>query len=111
METVGDRTEVSSDELVKRLERHPQMKARIGRVLDVLENTSGDLQRADDAEQRAIDELRAMGQELLQGWAEGQVKRIEREVESGGQVVRQVKKTLLEQHVRRNHRCRANLSE
>ena len=92
MEVVRNRTEIGGEELVRRLERHPQMKARISRVLDVLENTSGDLQRADDAEKRAVEELRGMGQELLQGWAEGQVKKVEMELEAGGQVVRQVKK-------------------
>lgn len=75
METGNEVGRASGEALVKRLERHPGMKTRIERVLDVLENTSGDLIRADEAERRAIDELRAMGQELLQGWAEGGTER------------------------------------
>jgi len=71
METGNEVGRTGGEALVERLERHPGMKARIERVLDVLENTSGDLIRADEAERHAIDELRAMGQELLQGWAEG----------------------------------------
>ena len=89
-----------SEELVKRLERHPAMKARIERVLDVLENTSGELRRADDAEERAIDELRAMGQELLQSWAQGQMQKEAERLQTDDHVVRQVKKTPLVQHVR-----------
>ena len=92
--------EPNSEELVKRLERHPEMKSRIARVLDVLENTSGDLRRADDAERQAIDELRSMGQELLQGWAHGQAEKEAKRLEAMGGVVRQVKKTSLVQHVR-----------
>lgn len=90
----------SGEELVKRLERQPAMKERIARILDVLENTSGDLRRAADAEQRAIEELRAMGQELLQGWARGQTQKEADRMEAGGDVVRQVKKTSLVQHLR-----------
>ena len=76
------------------------MKARMVRLLDMVENTGGDLKRADDAEQRAIDELRAMGQELLQTWAR---KRVADEVTclmKEDAVVHQVKKTALAQHLR-----------
>jgi len=99
MKTGNEVGRASGEALVERLERHPEMKARIERVLDVLENTSGDLIRADEAERRAIDELRAMGQELLQGWAEGQAQKESQRLEADDRVVRQVKKTALVQHV------------
>ena len=41
-----------------------------------------DLRRADDAEQRLTEELRRLGQEAMQGWAERQVRLTEQE--SGG---------------------------
>lgn len=89
-----------AEEIALRLERHPIIKARITRLLDLVENAGGDLRRADDAERRAIDELRAMGQELLHGWgqrlADGEAQRLDRD----GAVVRQVKKTSLAQHLR-----------
>lgn len=100
METGNEVGRTGGEALVERLERHPGMKARIERVLDVLENTSGDLIRADEAERHAIDELRAMGQELLQGWAEGRAQKEARRLEADDRVVRQVKKTPLVQHVR-----------
>lgn len=100
MKTESEVTRASGEALGKRLERHPEMKARIERVLDVLENTSGDLIRADEAERRAIDELRAMGQELLQGWAKGQAQKEAQRLETDDRVVRQVKKTSLVQHLR-----------
>jgi len=59
-------------ELVKRLSRYPELKTRVEQLLDVVENTKGDIELADDAEQRVVDELRGMGGELLQGWAANQ---------------------------------------
>jgi len=89
-----------AEEVAWRLERHPIIKARISKLLDVMENAGGDLRRADDAERRAIDELRGMGQELLQGWgrrlADEEAQRLDRDAA----VVRQVKKTSLAQHLR-----------
>jgi hypothetical protein len=55
------------EDIGRRLEGHPIIKARITKLLDLIENAGGDLRRADDAERRAIDELRAMGKEVLHG--------------------------------------------
>lgn len=91
---------IRAEEVAQRLERHPIVKARITKLLDLIENAGGDLRRADDAERRAIDELRSMGQELLHGWgqrlADEEAQRLDRDVA----VVRQVKKTSLAQHLR-----------
>ena len=89
-----------TEEIAKRLERHPVLKARMARLLDVVENASGDVRRAADAERRAIDELRMMGQEVLQGWGQTLAEQEARGLEASGTVVRQVKKTSLVQHVR-----------
>lgn len=89
-----------TEEIAKRLERHPVLKARMARLLDVVENASGDVRRAADAERRAIDELRMMGQEVLQGWGQMLAEQEARGLEASGNVVRQVKKTSLVQHVR-----------
>jgi len=62
------------------------------RLLDLVDNVAGDLQRADDAEQRAIDELRDLGQEVLSGWAEKQASQMATRLEESHNVVRQVKK-------------------
>lgn len=93
-------TDARAEDVARRLDRHPIVKARIAKLLDLLENTGGDLRRADDAERRAIDELRAMGQELLHGWgqrlADDEAQCLAKDVS----VVRQVKKTSLAQHLR-----------
>jgi len=79
-------------DLSARLDRHPVIKARMIRLLDLVDNVAGDLQRADDAEQRAIDELRDLGQEVLSGWAEKQASQTATRLEESHNVVRQVKK-------------------
>lgn len=84
-----------SEDVASRLERHPIIKARITKLLDLVENADGDLRRADDAERRAIDELRTMGQELLHDWGQRLADDEARHLAKDGAVVRQVKKTVL----------------
>ena len=86
--------------VAERLERHPELKARMERLLDVVENASGDVRLADEAERRAIEELRQMGQEVMQGWGRKASNRDALEMEAKGGVVRHVKKTPLDLHVR-----------
>jgi hypothetical protein len=40
----------------EKLERHPELKARMESLLEVVENTNGDLVKAAEAEQRVIEE-------------------------------------------------------
>ncbi|MFH1872897.1 MAG: hypothetical protein ABIK82_10290 [Pseudomonadota bacterium] len=89
-----------SEDVASRLERPPVVKARIMKLLDMIENAGGDLRRADDVERRAIDELRAMGQELLQGWGQRLADEEAQHLAKDASVVRQVKKTSLAQHLR-----------
>ncbi len=81
-----------SEDVASRLERHPIIKARITKLLDLVENTGGDLRRADDAEWRAIDELRSMGRELLHEWGQRLADDEARYMAKDAAVVRQVKK-------------------
>ena len=56
--------------LEERLEAHPRLRARMESLLSVVENSTGDIERANDAEQRVIEELRQMGNDALHVWAE-----------------------------------------
>lgn len=56
--------------LEERLAQHPELKTKIESLLLVVENASGDLIQADDAEQAVIAEIRALGQASLEAWAE-----------------------------------------
>ncbi len=48
---------------------HPELKRRVSALLDIVEAESGLLDRADDAEQAVIENLRLMGNELLTDWS------------------------------------------
>lgn len=83
---------ISDEELVRGLREHPQIRQRVAALLGVVQDTAGDLKRADDAEQRLIEELRRLGQEAMQGWAQRQVCGTEREMRQGGRAHREGKK-------------------
>lgn len=58
----------------KRLNRHPDLKKRIDELLKIVENAEGDIQKASEAEQMVIEELRKMGNDVLRNWAENREK-------------------------------------
>ena len=62
----------SSQRLEERLNRHPELKARIETLLSVVGNAEGDLIKANEAEQRVVEEIQQLGQTALQGWASRQ---------------------------------------
>ena len=83
----------SADSLLERLKRHPHLLARLHSLLDVVDNAQGDVVKAAQAEQRVLDELRQMGQEALQAWAQRKHSRIEAEADSRSDLARKEKKT------------------
>jgi hypothetical protein len=56
-------------EILARIKAHPGLRERIKAILDIAENTSGELITADQAEGKAIEEVKKLGQELLKEWA------------------------------------------
>lgn len=80
------------DALIHALNRHPQLKQRIERLVAVVEDAGGDLARADAAERRVMEEIRRLGQESLQAWAQRQVEQTARSALESGEVRRGGKK-------------------
>ena len=68
-------------------------------LLAVVQDSAGDFKRADDAEMRLTQEIRRMGQEVMQAWAQGQVLQTEQDVRRTGRARREGKKTLLAHHL------------
>jgi len=60
---------MSDEALLNRLNGHPELRSRVESMLLVIDDEMGNLQEADAAEMRLIDEMRRMGQESLQAWA------------------------------------------
>jgi len=79
--------------LEERLKDQPEFKARVEKLLDVIENAAGDIEKAAEAERRVIEELRQMGNEVLHGWARRQQQKKEEEFASKAGVNRKEKKT------------------
>ncbi len=61
--------------LEDRLNESPELRARVESMLDIVENTHGDYEKADDAEMKAIETLNGMGSDLLAKWALNQEKK------------------------------------
>ena len=56
--------------LEKRLSQYPSLKNRIELIINIVEDSAGDCQKANEAEIRVIEELRQMGSEALHCWSE-----------------------------------------
>src|ERR1700676_2307197 len=83
----------SDNSLEKRLEAYPELRARVERLLGVVENAAGDVEKAAAAEQQVIEELRQMGNEVLHAWARRQEQKKEAEYSAKPGVNRKEKKT------------------
>jgi len=59
------------ENLETRLNRHPILKNRLEKIVDLVETPAPGMS-ADEAERQAIEQLRQLGQEVLQGWGQGQ---------------------------------------
>jgi hypothetical protein len=57
--------------LEERLNAHPHLRERVDQILAIVEDAQGDIDKADEAERRVIEQLRKLGQEVLQDWAVG----------------------------------------
>jgi hypothetical protein len=79
--------------LEERLKDQPEFRARVERMLDVIENAAGDVEKAAEAERRVVEELRQLGNEILHGWAQRQQQKKEKEFDSKPGVNRKEKKT------------------
>ena len=58
----------------ERLEAHPELKKYVDAMLDIAEDVTGTLKKADDAEIKVVDNMRKMGAALLHEWANCQEK-------------------------------------
>jgi uncharacterized Ntn-hydrolase superfamily protein len=87
------KTPMLSDEaILQGLNAHPKIKERIASMLAVVEDAGGDLKLADAAEMRLIEEIRRMGQEAMQAWADHHIIQSEHAIRQSGTVHREGKK-------------------
>jgi hypothetical protein len=78
----------------ERLKDHPNLIARLEALADIVENSDGEVEKADEAERRVLEEVRQMGHQVLQGWARRQQrKRAEAALSQEPELKRKEKKT------------------
>lgn len=67
------------DALVNRLREHPEMVEQMEALLDEVENRTGTLGTADQAEDAVVERMRSLGQAALTGWAQRRCEQLNAE--------------------------------
>jgi hypothetical protein len=88
METV----KLSDEALLAFFQSHPSVRDRLASIVGAVGNSDGNLGEADAAEERLVEEMRLLGREALQGWADERVEATEQDIRGQAGVHRQGKK-------------------
>jgi hypothetical protein len=72
---------MTDKEFFETLEKHPNLKNRFKEVLSLANNSGNELVTlADEAEMQVISQMRQLGKETLQDWANGESSRVSNNV-------------------------------
>lgn len=74
------------------LKAHPGLRDRFVSIALAVVNSDGNLKEADAVEELLVEEVRLLGREAMQGWAENQIEATEREIRQQPGMHRQGKK-------------------
>ena len=81
-----------TEDLVERLNRHPEFRDKVEALLDIVDNKSGDANKLDDAEDLIWEELRQMGHRALQDWTQRKHDRVVAESENRNELKKKEKR-------------------
>lgn len=73
---------MNTKELVEALDRYPELKANIEELIKVASNSGGNIELADEAEERLLALSPKLNKTVLQTWAETQATQKSRQFES-----------------------------
>jgi hypothetical protein len=76
-----DQDKKADEQLLAALNQHPELKERIVKILSLASEEEGTRRTADEIEALLIEEIRQLGRESMEGWAQGQARRVAKEVE------------------------------
>lgn len=62
--------------VAKQLVKHPKLFERFKNMLAIVDNDDEGIIKADTAEQQIIDEIRQLGKDMMQSWAEKQSEKV-----------------------------------
>lgn len=72
---------MTDKEFLEKLEQHPELKSRFKEILSISSNSGKELiTLADEAEMQVIAQMRELGKETLQGWANNEANRVSKNV-------------------------------
>jgi hypothetical protein len=91
---------LSNEALCAILDAHPCLREQFVAIAKAVVDSEGNLKEADAAEERIVEETRALGRAALQGWSENQVEATERDIRQRPGMQRQGKKTPLAYEIR-----------
>lgn len=100
---------MQKESLEDRLRKDPALRARLQALLDMVEDESGQFERADTAEEFLISQLRSLGQEVLQEWATNEQQLVAQYCDKRTGVARKQKKAPLAHHLRAHRGERTTL--
>ncbi|MCP4317563.1 MAG: hypothetical protein GY789_16495 [Hyphomicrobiales bacterium] len=78
--------------LEERLANYPELRAKFEDMLDIVENAKGDLIKANDAEERVLEEVGKIGNQALTGWAQTRERMIGQQMEKKKGIIGNEKK-------------------
>jgi hypothetical protein len=79
--------------LDERLADYPKLRERIEELLEIVEGDDEPVRRADEVEEQVDEQVRGLGRQTIQSWAERQAARQERAWSRRAGVTRKEKKT------------------
>ena len=83
---------LSPQEFLDRLQRHPDLQAEFESLLQVVENSEGDVVKADQAEELVAQRLQLLGQQAIQSWASRKHQNLRTESDARSDLTRKEKK-------------------
>ena len=83
---------LSPQDFLDRLQRHPDLQAEFEALLLVVENSEGDVVKADQAEELVAQRLQLLGQQAIQSWANRKHQKLEAQSDARSDLTRKQKK-------------------
>jgi hypothetical protein len=84
---------LNPQDFLDRLQRHPDLQAEFEAILDIADNSVGDVVKADEVEERVSRELQLLGQRVIQSWASRKHQKLQDESDARSDLTRKEKKS------------------
>ena len=83
---------LSPQVFLDRLHRHPELQSEFEAILDIADNSQGDVVKADEVEERVSQELQRLGQRVIQSWATRKHLKLQADSDARSDLTRKEKK-------------------